>query len=271
MKLVMDEKFKHRLIGLAVIISLGAIFAPAIMRKSSQKLEGNLSTSIQLPPKPVTPDVAATEEKEMFKTIKVARVNIQDVPAEKQLPQLVHAEPISTEVKLIEQTDGSSAIASIPKESIQLVVSDAAKTAIKKETVLAVNKKPKQVAAVKEKVVPKAIHVAKNTRPVQQTHAKKQVIAVKKTVSIVRRPLAKKEVYAVQLASFAKVSNAQALVQRLRSKGYKATYSRVASKSGPVYKVQVGHSPSKRDVLKIKERLASSMQLNGFIVNTGVS
>lgn len=32
MTLVIDERIKHRLIGLAVIISLGAIFAPAIMK-----------------------------------------------------------------------------------------------------------------------------------------------------------------------------------------------------------------------------------------------
>ena len=70
MKLVMDEKLKHRLIGLAVIISLGAIFAPAMMKKSSQRLESNFSVNVKLPPKPLAPDVVMTDEKEMFKTIK---------------------------------------------------------------------------------------------------------------------------------------------------------------------------------------------------------
>ena len=79
MKLVMDEKLKHRLIGLAVIISLGAIFAPAIMKKSSQNLESNYSVNIKLPPKPLVPDVVSSNEKEVFQTIKVAKVKIPSV------------------------------------------------------------------------------------------------------------------------------------------------------------------------------------------------
>lgn len=76
MKLVIDEKLKHRLVGVAVVLSLGAIFLPAMMKKSSQRLENNFSVKVQLPPKPTTPDVAITDEKEMFKTIKIAKIEI---------------------------------------------------------------------------------------------------------------------------------------------------------------------------------------------------
>lgn len=77
--------------------------------------------------------------------------------------------------------------------------------------------------------------------------------------------------YAVQLASFSQLSNAQALVGKLNSKGYKAKFIRTSGKQGPVYKVYAGHSPRKVDALKLKSQLASAMQLNGFVVNTGVS
>lgn len=265
MKLVMDEKLKHRLIGLAVIISLGAIFAPAMMRKSSQKLEGNFSTSIKLPSKPVAPDVTATDEKEMFKTIKVARVEIPGVPAEKQLPQLVHAEPIKKEIKTAENTIEASRLEAIPKETVQLAVNEAAKSAVKKEIILANQDiKPKQVVALKQHVVPSVVKIARKPQVIKHVQAKKVALQAKKQ-------LIKKEIFAVQLASFSQVANAQALVKQLQSKGYKANYSKFSSKNGPMYKVQVGHSSSKNDVLKVKNQLASSMRLNGFIVNTGVS
>ena len=34
MKLVLDERIKHRLVGIAVILSIGIIFTPALFKKS---------------------------------------------------------------------------------------------------------------------------------------------------------------------------------------------------------------------------------------------
>ena len=107
MKLVMDEKLKHRLIGIAVIISLGAIFAPAIVRKSSQHNENNFSVSVKLPPKPAIPKVSVADESEMFKTIKVARVDAVSATDEKQLPKLVRAETIKSDKVIASNSDTS--------------------------------------------------------------------------------------------------------------------------------------------------------------------
>ena len=52
MKLITDERVKHRLVGLAVILSIAAIFAPAIMKKSSQRFDENVSMSLELPARP---------------------------------------------------------------------------------------------------------------------------------------------------------------------------------------------------------------------------
>jgi DedD protein len=81
----------------------------------------------------------------------------------------------------------------------------------------------------------------------------------------------KKGLYAVQLASFSKLANAQALVTKLQRKGYKANYVKTVARNGTIYKVYAGHSPVKSDVVKLKTQLASAMQMNGFVVNTGVS
>ncbi len=60
-------------------------------------------------------------------------------------------------------------------------------------------------------------------------------------------------------------------MNKLHSKGYKATYAKVSGKQGAIYKVFAGHSPNKNDVIRVKTQLASAMQLNGFVVNTRVS
>jgi|GEM_PF-953124 len=258
MKFVMDEKLKHRLIGLAVIISLGAIFAPAVLRKSSQHVENNFSVSVKLPPKPAEPNVSVTDEKDMFKTIKVARVAIPSVSGEKQLPELVRAESINPNEQ---QVAVNQPVAESKLEPIKLAINESAKASVHKAIMVAANK---------PKTANKPVALAK---AVVTTHAKavikpRAVVQVAKTSA---KPQVKRDLFAVQLASFSQVSNAQALVGRLKAKGYRASYARTIHNGVPIYKVFAGLSPVKNDVLKLKTQIAASMQLNGFVVNTGVS
>lgn len=265
MKLVMDEKLKHRLIGLAVIISLGAIFAPAVLKKSSQNLENNYTVNIKLPPKPLVPDVVSTNEKDVFKTIKVAKVKIEDVSDDRRSNELVRAEPIKSDlINTNRTTSVAQSEPAVKTESVQLALNQAAKASAKQILVSnTVQKKTTTVAAAKQKKA--APLVAARQKAV--VHATKPV-QLAKTKNV---PVAKKDIYAVQLASFSQLSNAQSLVNRLHTKGYKANFVKSAGRNGAIYKVYVGHSPRKLEVMKLKNQLASAMQLNGLIVNTGVS
>ncbi|KTD41549.1 SPOR domain-containing protein [Legionella parisiensis] len=261
MKLVIDEKLKHRLVGVAVVLSLGAIFLPAMMKKSSKRLENNFSVKVQLPPKPATPNVAITDEKEMFKTIKVARIEIPSTVEQKksspgqedliQSVQVAHNEAVS--VAKVEASKADTVA-----KPIELALSNAAQNVVKKQV---------KVAAVT--VPAKPVKVSKPVAKVSPKTIKKPVIAQVNTN--INSKNYKRNMYAVQLASFSKLDNAQSLVSKLRGKGYKASYIKTAGRQGPVYKVYAGHSPVKSDVMKLKIQLASAMQLNGFIVNTGVS
>ena len=76
----------------------------------------------------------------------------------------------------------------------------------------------------------------------------------------------KKETYAIQLASFAQQNNAQALVSRLRGKGYVATYNKFSGKQGEYYKVIVGQLHQRDDAVNLQKKLADNLQLNGFII-----
>lgn len=249
MKLVMDEKLKHRLIGLSVILSLGAIFLPAMMKKSSQRLESNFSVNVTLPPKPVAANVVITDEEKMFKTIKVA--TLRATPAVKPAPVNLDKDDFITQAPLHNDVIAKvEPVAVSIEKPLELALANAAQNAVKTQVSLAANKPAKPVAKV-------AVKAVQSPRAVVKVAAK--------------QPAAKNDVYAVQLASFSKLSNAQALVTRLQSKGYKANYSRIATRNGVIYKVCAGHSPIKNNVVKLRTQLASAMQLNGFVVNTGVS
>lgn len=242
MKLVMDEKLKHRLVGISVILSLAVIFLPAMMRKSSQRLENNFSVNVQLPPKPVSPEVAVTNKEQMFKTINAAKIDayplVQKESAEKQQHSLV-SEPV--------------------EKPMELGLNTTKPTPLHKEIKLVVN------PPISEPVKPAQVKlIAPKARPTVQVS--KQVVTPAKN-----KPVVKQAIYAVQLASFSQLTNAQVLIKKLESKGYKASYVRADNKQGAIYKVYVGHSPSKEKVLKLKTQLASAMQLNGLVVNTGVS
>ena len=220
MKFVIDERVKHRVIGIIVLLSIAAIFLPAIMKKSNRHFEESMSLSVRLPPKPMTPQVAIAEEKTIFQSVKVAHVDIPPL-AEASPVQISKAEPIRTNA----QVPAASAVAEVPKiVNVASIV------------------KP----AVKSIVAPKKL-------------AKAAVVALKK------------EGYAVQLASFAQQANAQTLVARLRSQGYKASYNKTSNKSGAYYKVIVGEINQREEALRLQKKLADNMRLNGFIIKTGVS
>lgn len=94
MKLALDEKIKHRIIGIAVLVSIAVILLPAAYKQSAQKKHHELSMNIKLPSKPQVHELARKDEQAMFKEVKLARVTLEEVPLESQLPKLSRAKPL---------------------------------------------------------------------------------------------------------------------------------------------------------------------------------
>ncbi|MFA5959158.1 MAG: SPOR domain-containing protein [Tatlockia sp.] len=243
MKLVLDEKVKHRLIGLAVILSIAAIFAPAIMKKSSQRLDGNVNVSVELPPKPIQPDVAMTEKKALFSQVKLARVELPEVSKEEDFPRVAKAEPLS--------------------QQTQVLTSE-----LEKEPQLLSGKSTPPVTVVHRIArgipfpnAPKAPVVAKNARIVKKERVITKPAIIRSTVA--------RAGYGIQLAVFSKQENAMSLISRLKSKGYPASYNRVVTTEGMRYKVIVGKVAKKEQAQVLQRQLASAMQIRGMIVPKG--
>jgi len=213
MNLSIDERTKHRLTGMLVLLAIAIIFLPAMLKKSNQHLAENIHLSVQIPPKPNAPEVAMASEKVVFETVKV-----QKLP----LP------------KAIKPTEASQ-IASLDSEAL----------------------KPKKVVA-KAKPAPAPRPVAK--KPVAITQ-KPKTIAVKSA----------EQQFAVQIASFSVLKNAESLVSKLQNQGFKARYHVISSADGAIYKVTVGQVDDRADANRLKERLSNQANIKGFIVKHEVS
>lgn len=218
--MILDEHVKHRLIGLAVILSIAAIFTPALIKKSNQRMEERISVSVKLPPRPLLPKVAIPSEKTLLKTLHTAQV---DFPKTTKAP----------------------------------------KSNLKATSLSQLNELREALASVAEHA---------KTKPIQIIH-KKPVLATSatKTLKKLTQSPKIKEYYTVQLATFSKQENAESLLKKLRAKGYTANYHKMTSAKGSLYKVVVGKVRQKEQAQVLQQQLASTMQINGLVIMTGVS
>lgn len=100
MTFVMDERVKHRLTGLVVILSIAAIFIPAVLKKSNHHFEANVNLAMKLPPRPTVPKVVVPKEQALFRSIKLAEVHLPTVVDHKSTSQISKAEPLNTRTVL---------------------------------------------------------------------------------------------------------------------------------------------------------------------------
>lgn len=103
MKLVFDEQLKHRIIGGLVIVSMAAVFLPAVLKKSNYRMDNHMQVAVRLPPKPALPKVGVPGEKELFEGVKVTQVSL---PTENQIPpmpMIAKATPISDMNAMVEE------------------------------------------------------------------------------------------------------------------------------------------------------------------------
>lgn len=262
MKVDIDEKVKHRFVGIAVIISIGIVFAPAVLKKSQHHLEDGVSLSVKLPPKPLVPQVSVREPKTLFQTVKVAHVDVPSV--DKSLlsaATLAKAESLSSpgSTNTLNQID--SKIETIPHVLKESNSSELVQTAELDSSKLITPQKK-----------------AMDTTSSQVSSIKLTPVLSKQSSNVTQRITEMKQVavfpgaYGVQVATFTRHANAIAMVGNLKKKGYKAHYNTVREKNGVVYyKVVVGHSKERVQAQRLKKQLSQSVQINGFIVKKGIS
>ena len=95
MKFVMDERLKHRLTGVVVVVSMAVVFLPAMMKQSNRHFEENINISLKLPTKPTPPKVTIPNQTAMLHSVKVAHVDIPNVIEQSRPSLIAKAEPLS--------------------------------------------------------------------------------------------------------------------------------------------------------------------------------
>ena len=182
----MDERIKHRVTGVAVLLSILIIFLPAMIKHSNRQIEQKANVSINLPAKPPFPAVAVVDKEKIFDSLDdVAKVAIKPIEEPAKSLQIAQAEPIST------------------------------KRAVDVKTTLVQLQKEEHATPVKV--------VAQLNKSKPLSHEKKHVA---KSRSLPVTTVASKKHFSVQLASFSEKSNARRMADNLRSKGYKVNYQK---------------------------------------------
>lgn len=256
-----DEKIKHRIIGLAVLISIALVFVPAMVKKSNQRLDRNMNLSLNLPPKPAFPHVEAVKPQVLFKTVKVAQVVLPEVVNLKKTVMAARAESLSGQTMATR-----SVIQKTPT--------------IRSAVVIAKVEKPAQRVAVNTPT-PQTNKINHHAKVMDQTVTSAKPLTVSKGSthrSVPQRNQAliqssprlpkissKSDIFSVQVASFARPDNALILIRTLQKKGFKATYD----KQGSQYRVLVGELGARNEAKYLQQQLASTTQMTGFIVKIG--
>lgn len=236
MNISIDERTKHRLTGLVVILAVAIIFLPAMIKKSNQRLEENIHVSVQLPPKPSAPKIAIADKKAVFESVKIAEVALPVTKKPAHVSEIARAEGLKL------KTPQKKHVPVLNKPVV-------AKTNIKQPVA---EIKPKPVKLVQATPKP----VIKPVNSLNSINSKK----LEKQMS---------QAYAVQLASFSSQRNAEKLVYHLRDHGYKAQYHKSTQDNNASYKVIVGQLDARDDAHALKEKLSESLQLHGFVVKRG--
>ena len=232
MNITIDERTKHRLTGLVVVVAVAIIFVPAMIKKSNQRLEENIHVSVQLPPKPSAPKIAIADKQAVFETVKITEVTLPVTKKPTHVSQIARA------------------------EGLQLKTPEKKQVPVLSKPVLSKTKIKQPAAEIKPKPVKLVQAVPKS---------------VVKPVNLVKLEQELSQAYAVQLASFSVQYNAEKLVSRLRDQGYKAQYKTITAGDNAFYKVIVGQLDDRDDAHALKDKLSESMQLHGFVVKRGMS
>ena len=255
-----DEKIKHRVIGLAVLMSIALVFVPAMVKKSNQRLDRNMNLSLNLPPKPAFPSVAAVKPQVLFKTLKVAQVNLTEVTDNKRTTTIARAESLSGQTmatrSIIQKTPAMPSTVVIAKADKPV---QRTKVSIPLATMIKPKNIPKPIQRAVVPVKPSVVARAANHR-----NAHPRLLASAQRPAGVKSPR-KKETFSVQVASFERQDNALYLVHTLVKNGFKASYD----KQGIKYRVLVGELGQRDDAKNLQQKLASAAQLSGFIVKVG--
>lgn len=243
----MDDSMKHRVVGIAVIISIALVFVPAMIKKNNQRLEEK-KIAVDLPAKPPQPEMAQVDEPKVFAETKVAHVDLDTQVALNQTEQEIKQHPI-TGPQPIQQAQQASYPLGSGKDNSKSNAISAEKKISPKPTKMLVKFKAKKKPITK--VAKKAV--------------KPKTITAKNKVRSNPVRIASTPRYAVQVGVFSETTNAQSLKKILDTKGLRSRLVKTNVHGKPAVKVLIGRLATAEAAQQLKNKLANEHDLKGFV------
>jgi DedD protein len=244
----MDERLKQRLIGAAVVISLGVIFLPMI-------LDGGRHTEfekirIEIPQRP---EVDYSSAIAPLTPPEISVTRIEESPTGPDEIDLEGSKPIidaelEAMIKPIEEPDEV-----VSKQGVDLRKPDAGEKPAAIE--------PKPVSRPAEKPV------VEKTEPVSKPAKKPDAVEEKTAVASI--PVTSPSVvsaWVVQVGSFSSRSSAIGLRDKLRKQGFAAFVESFDASGKPSHRVRIGPETARSRSEKTLAELKKKMKLDGIVV-----
>jgi DedD protein len=246
----MDEKLKHRLIGLAVIISLFIIVIPFFIKKNQPDLTDLATLNIEQPTAaPTKPDLAMEPVTIDFAAAQVAQVDVNSTPA--------RAKPAPT----------PTMVASVPTKKIK-PERETLPIYQEEETMLPSDVDPDYIPGEIMPIEPMQLgpvapESADEPMPTDPGISPQRV---NEELSSDARPKPQGE-WIVQLGSFANRTNADALLAKLQKQGFNAFIESTANSQGSrINRILVGPQVNKQQAQQTAQALEQAVQLKGIVI-----
>lgn len=252
----MDQELKQRLIGAAVITALATIFIPMLFDDPIDE-SGKTVSELKMPALP-----SKAQDVEIMPLPEKVE-DVATLPAEQQPA----APAFNSEEN---EGDDEAAMEAPQPKNLQITAKETAVTppAAKWEEEEEDVDVPPAVEPVAQQPIPAPVpakpiakpattiaeSVTKTTKPVVTEPVKKPATTAESTET---------RLY-LNAGSFSQKSNAVALYDSLKQKGFAASIKEIASEKGTVYKVRVGPMMNKATAQSVKSKL-SKINVNSFV------
>lgn len=244
----MEKAIKQRLLGGLVLVAGAALFLPMLLDGSGAPLT--------VPPMPVPPSVPALEA--------VAPKLDQQVQTADQSVTAAHeGQTFEPAVAVVEEevaADAAAGAAVVPAAS---AAPDAMAEKAAADSKRLAAEKAAQERAAQAKLAREKVEKARAEQLAAQKTQAAPAKVVAPTAPATAKPAVLPAAWVVQVASLGSKEKADALVQSLRKKSYRA----VAHQQGGAWKVTIGPELRREVAESIKSRLAADpeLKLNGWV------
>ncbi|HTM63693.1 MAG TPA: SPOR domain-containing protein [Gammaproteobacteria bacterium] len=261
----MESKTKHRILGIVVVAGLAVLMYPFM-------LGNNHSTEKSLVKSPAFPDQATQVTSaeavdivgmpaEADQANSPAAANISDLAIKPESAIAADASPVAAEIPTAKNptdvTDTNEKIDNSPHVTSRIVENNSSK--IKK---------------IQKKIAGKSVKKFVKNGKAEALEIHSRIRHQKALTAYSKSPVdknglmdLKSAAYVIQLGSFKQKTNALKLVNKLRSKGYRAFIQSVPTTSGENTRVFVGPEHKQTSARIVAAELKKEMKLQGIVIS----